>query len=1692
MKFINEAYDNGFLAGQNDIIENRILDEFPYPEINSNNPDLLINQEDYGNYMVNNENNNENNQENNDDSMNDDEEDMDQYKYLGVKNLRLNVNVSDPDIDPNIVHRCFNDIPEVDRDKLSISFSILPNLKPKENINDPDIRYTSMRQAVIDLERRIVKISPDDLQYYGPGIGIQEPNYRYIELNYPNLYIGFSKLMLYLENLYDARKLVNDVIYPPEYSLNNRNYKSGIIPYNNPVNNENNIIILPPQGYDYMDKVITSLNLREINLPYKVLELVYGQYYKYNYNISEVEEIEENEKFIPNTGIKNFDFNLRKIVADSRTVDSETHRLKLTEEDKSGFDYYFNNVQRHMNPVIGFTDDILVLFENRNYYHEIDLTANNDKVRVHKLPRILPPEPVPENNSKRIKTTRGEEDPIESEYGITNYDMVKKVYNNYHLYTIEKENAYRDDLDPGSENYALGFKSVMQTTEIPIIDNVRLDEVRNNGLLTYSIDDFNDSYSLEAGSKNPYANDFIGFNQIQIPIKINNKVVPGFGSTPNIYRPSDFDPDAIGFSSFQIQGTSNSGGSGGDSEPGSVNNLEGYTFNHNTSEPYTIEEYNDEFNTNYTGFNNINVNVGELESLNIKLNRIGNYSVNFNNGLVNIIPVMNSDNDNGIIVSCSDYYDNGYLPYKAFDNNMGTSYGSARPPVKENWLKVQLDEEKEVDFVRMWLRSDRYVDTILFSGSNDDVDYVVLSDITSINYSVANDGNKYFEFNIRSPSKYLYYKFFFTYSTVDFEIREINLMKYSGGYSNVHIDIDTGDLLLSANKTIDTIENNVTNVFTPVDYIQSFVPIMSSNNSGGAEIFDIVNGHGNAPWRLFDNNNGTYYELGNSSLPGSFILKLDTQYVLRSFYIFCNTENNFQYSLGKLIISGSNNNEDYILLYKNENIIEDFTSVDNWNSTLYENVDNEDSYMYYKIECEKYNTGSYLIWNTLRLYSEHKYIGFNKLTVVNNTYSKTSNPVVGELQPSNQRVYVNTDDYTIHPYVRRNWMTVPLEDKVIDYNGIYVPTNITTSSGYYGIKSITFNNTNEGIISCSKIFNNTAVSTDVVNDWYVNGNYSCQMQNSDGSIFYGNNDLIWQMFNGLLDGNGVGNTSYNCYYVIKSEYPFIMNGFRMHMGSQWGHGGTDTVYVYVSNDGFNWNNIYTDNYHFGDNQWTEVKFYSWMKKYRWYKLYVGSLHIDEIELFYCSSGSINSGDCDLYPNYEISVNQPGVYYYNPPIGYDGIQNIILNVGASDIVQLNKYYIKNLTEVVRPPEGKSYISEVNVTVDVQSNTINRSSSIDVNDNRYKIELDVSGDQILEYKYLYKINNPSSKSINIYYRYFGDNSSNVNILTNVNSVKYELFVQTEADKTYIYCYNYVNNVKTYISKTEVNKLNLFVLGIENYNNNENLNNCSFVKEIEVGKNNDIITDNPINNNSNSVEIGINNNPSSSSGVIVNTSSTTKGVNVYVRDRSNNDVSVASNVTGSFRVWVYRIPDDDDNVEVEVIDDNGHSYESHILPKSSVSKIVTSMYDSNDNFIGYETKVWNSYYSDVTFRPNTDDSVKEISEIPDYDNDFGGTGMTGLSDDALKSIVEDFNHRNDNFVDYMSVQRDQSNTGSNVNNFNEFLRDIYTPLMNGTNWNYSKLQAELTSRGISYSVSTNTITNGFPYGESGVREWAFVETL
>lgn len=876
--------------------------------------------------------------------------------------------------------------------------------------------------------------------------------------------------------------------------------------------------------------------------------------------------------------------------------------------------------------------------------------------------------------------------------GKTIYDPNEKIFINNHKYTFAEENEEYD------ENIE-GFKSVMQTTIVPIMDKITIPKITSNKTLRYSIQDFNNIYSLTPGSENTYRNDFVGFNSIEIPVEVNNKVVPLTATQDGLYNISDYDPTAIGFSSVQVTTTTRSSG-GGDSGSGSVKNLQNYVFKGNTVHPYTIREYNNSQYppTDYTGFDAIIVDTNnDLEVLDVDVNKLGKYTLTCGD-VENIMPVMNTNTTDDIVLSGTPQWNNNNLTwYRLFDGNtIGENGFHSSSSISEGYLKIQfLNEKKSFNYFNCYAYSGfpgRAPTHIVVEGSDDDDAYIELFngnidyvDLKSLQNVLINTG------------EYYYYKFTFSYSDgkSDYiEFTELQLMEYSNrGYKGVNINVDLDNLMLSHSKTVENIENNTSNTYYPFDTLTSIVPVMNSYNSTGASIIDVVGNARNLN-NFFDGNMyGSWVYLDSDDV--SFVLSLDNPIIPRSIlFTFYYSKNN---TIGEIKIYGSNDNINYDDIFKKINVFDESYFLKNEDNYIYENIENDNSYNYLKFELKRNLNGNVSYAREIRIFDVDKYLGFDKFTIINNTYSKTSDPVVNNLDPNNQRVYVDTDNSNIHPYVRRNWMSIPLEDKVIDYVGNYIPGSINVSSGYYGIRSVTFNNTGNNTVACTNLI---PVQTDnsncdnghlIINDFDVWFESSGNVQNS--------ND-IWNYFSdwdSLVNGY-IWFDNDNEYVYISKTYPFILNEIlvrQRYMDRDVG------IVVFASKDKLNYVEIFRKTYNNSYNTDNKrVMYFDNKDYYLSYKIRIvrnsGSWnYIYKFGFNYC--GDININSPLIYPNYTVNLNQPGTYYYNKPEGYDGINNFIVNYSTGEPVNITKTITEDGQYTILPPDGKVCINRMDLNV-----------------------------------------------------------------------------------------------------------------------------------------------------------------------------------------------------------------------------------------------------------------------------------------------------------------------------------------------------------------------------------------------------------
>lgn len=872
--------------------------------------------------------------------------------------------------------------------------------------------------------------------------------------------------------------------------------------------------------------------------------------------------------------------------------------------------------------------------------------------------------------------------------GKTIYDPNEKIFINNHKYTFSEENEEYD------ENIE-GFKSVMQTTIVPIMDRIVIPKITSNKTFRYSIQDFNNIYSLTPGSENTYRNDFIGFNSIDIPVDINTKTVPLLATQDGIYRPSDIDPTAIGFSSVQVSTTSRSSGGGSSGDVVSVKNLENYVFRENNIIPYTIADYNAQFNTNFTGFDSINVNVNDnLEKLNVDIKKIGNYKLSFGEG-ENILTGLTSNNNDICELTGSPQSDNnGYFAlYKAFDGiinewNGFCSSSSNNNTDYHNYVLIHFKNGgRKFEYFNIYrtIRQPLECATgVIISGSNNNVDYIELYNGNINPY----DGNvsKFNQLNDK-VDEYEYYNIQFTnQNNTWLNVVEMELMKTVGNYSIVDVNVNTGNLLMDYNKTIDSIENNVKYIDYPFTVLTSEIPYMNNDNSVGASI-NIIDGGWRYTWRMFKSNlHGEWADMNADT--GSFILTLDNEIDVRSIFISIYTSSNETFK--EIKVYGSNDNLNFELMYENLDMYNDSVLWYSEEKYIYDNIKYIGSFRYFKFEFRRNGKGRSYIRN-LRLFSENKYIGFENVTIINNTYSKTANPVCTSYSTANGTVNVQTSDTTAYPYVRRGNMSVPLEDKVIKYNGKYIPGKIDVGSGFYGIRSVVFEDEGNEIYSCTQLFENNAVSGDMVDNWYINGDYRMQLRNQYNSVINVTPNTYRYFDGSTVDINECG----KCRMVISNVYPFIMNGFAFWMNTKYNK--YDTINIYVSNDDHNYEKIYSEYYYLMGKNWNEFKFYANDLMYKYYAIEFTFGWLTEMKLLYCTSGDIINKIDNIYYNYKIDIDQPGTYYYDKPVGYSGINNIIVNYSTGEPVSISQTIIEDGQYTIVPPEGKRVINEVKLNV-----------------------------------------------------------------------------------------------------------------------------------------------------------------------------------------------------------------------------------------------------------------------------------------------------------------------------------------------------------------------------------------------------------
>ena len=488
--------------------------------------------------------------------------------------------------------------------------------------------------------------------------------------------------------------------------------------------------------------------------------------------------------------------------------------------------------------------------------------------------------------------------------GVTKYNSSEKIYINNHKYTIEEENEQED-------SEFTGFNSVIQTSVVPIMDRIVLPAITDNGTFTYSISQFNSQYSLNANSSNPYRDDFIGMDTIEIPINVNKKLVPLLAQINNqIYTPQLIDPDAIGFSSVQVTVPV----SGGNSS--NVNNLIGYTFNSNTQYPYTIAQYNASQNppTSYTGFDSISVNVSgggtnvnnlssytfnqntdgaytiaqynasqnpptnytgfgsivvnvpnssNLDDLSIDVNRFGNYNLQYRPTSIALIPIMDSNSNNVVELTAEYVYLDNFNIWKMFDGDSNTYYTLYDSDMVDKWILVHF--LSNVVYDRIYFLGNYQCDTsISVYGSNDNIIFTSIESSFHVGFSE--------EVNIDVNN--LEYQYIKLIMSGNGEIATCQFYKSNSGFRNVDVHVNTNFGLNDSIIDINKVENSSKKYFA-YDLDNGIVSEELTNNVGtDLQIINVNNANSShQPWILFDGKGSeTYYELNNHHLKESYKL----------------------------------------------------------------------------------------------------------------------------------------------------------------------------------------------------------------------------------------------------------------------------------------------------------------------------------------------------------------------------------------------------------------------------------------------------------------------------------------------------------------------------------------------------------------------------------------------------------------------------------------------------------------------------------------------------------------------------------------------------------------------------------------------------------------------------------------------------
>ena len=258
----------------------------------------------------------------------------------------------------------------------------------------------------------------------------------------------------------------------------------------------------------------------------------------------------------------------------------------------------------------------------------------------------------------------------------------------------------------------------------------------------------------------------------------------------------------------------------------------------------------------------------------------------------------------------------------------------------------------------------------------------------------------------------------------------------------------------------------------------------------------------------------------------------------------------------------------------------------------------------------------------------------------------------------------------------RNITIVPnqsstLEDKVINYNGYWVPTTITPTTGYSGIQSVTFNNeavitTSENILTTNEMTssNNTLVdgiNTLVYNDFEITNSLNW---NDLYKIFDNRHDV--NGYRGYIDHQNVSSV----YLTVKCPYPLILNRINAREIHSQNSNVNLTFNVYGGFDGINWTNIFTQTDAISTAHSNfDYLFYNNYVKYIYYKIEFSFSNTIDIffmrELFMYTDIHANFPEENPVLDFGFSktITENGQYQLEIPQNFNGIGSGIININV---------------------------------------------------------------------------------------------------------------------------------------------------------------------------------------------------------------------------------------------------------------------------------------------------------------------------------------------------------------------------------------------------------------------------------------------